>query len=305
MGFFERLKEGLSKTRRNFTDRIQELVGMSTKIDDDFLEELEMILLSADCGVKTTEKLIKAVRDAAKTKEISSTEDVIPFLKKYTAELLKDSGQRTRIGAKPTVILVVGVNGVGKTTTIGKLANYFTLFNYKVIMAAGDTYRAAAAEQLQIWGDRAKCDVIRQNEGADPAAVVFDALKASIARKADILFIDTAGRLQNKVNLMNELEKVHRIIKREIPEAPHETFLVLDATTGQNAISQAKVFTETANVTGIVLTKLDGTAKGGVVVAIKEELGIPVKWIGVGEGIMDFRPFESDKFVEALFENGK
>ncbi len=305
MGFFERLKEGLSKTRRNFTDRIQELVGMSTKIDDDFLEELEMILLSADCGVKTTEKLIKAVRDAAKTKEISSTEDVIPFLKKYTAELLKDSGQRTRIGAKPTVILVVGVNGVGKTTTIGKLANYFTLFNYKVIMAAGDTYRAAAAEQLQIWGDRAKCDVIRQNEGADPAAVVFDALKASIARKADILFIDTAGRLQNKVNLMNELEKVHRIIKREIPEAPHETFLVLDATTGQNAISQAKVFTETANVTGIVLTKLDGTAKGGVVVAIKEELGIPVKWIGVGEGIMDFRPFEPDKFVEALFENGK
>lgn len=305
MGFFERLKEGLSKTRRNFTDRIQELVGMSTKIDDDFLEELEIILLSADCGVKTTEKLIKAVRDAAKTKEISSTEDVIPFLKKYTAELLKDSGQRTRIGAKPTVILVVGVNGVGKTTTIGKLANYFTLFNYKVIMAAGDTYRAAAAEQLQIWGDRAKCDVIRQNEGADPAAVVFDALKASIARKADILFIDTAGRLQNKVNLMNELEKVHRIIKREIPEAPHETFLVLDATTGQNAISQAKVFTETANVTGIVLTKLDGTAKGGVVVAIKEELGIPVKWIGVGEGIMDFRPFEPDKFVEALFENGK
>lgn len=305
MGFFERLKEGLSKTRRNFTDRIQELVGMSTKIDDDFLEELEMILLSADCGVKTTEKLIKAVRDAAKTKEISSTEDVIPFLKKYTAELLKDFGQRTRIGAKPTVILVVGVNGVGKTTTIGKLANYFTLFNYKVIMAAGDTYRAAAAEQLQIWGDRAKCDVIRQNEGADPAAVVFDALKASIARKADILFIDTAGRLQNKVNLMNELEKVHRIIKREIPEAPHETFLVLDATTGQNAISQAKVFTETANVTGIVLTKLDGTAKGGVVVAIKEELGIPVKWIGVGEGIMDFRPFEPDKFVEALFENGK
>lgn len=305
MGFFERLKEGLTKTRRNFTDRIQELVGMSTKIDDDFLEELEMILLSADCGVKTTEKLIKAVRDAAKSKEITGTEDVIPFLKKYTAELLKDSGQRTRIGAKPTVILVVGVNGVGKTTTIGKLANYFTLFNYKVIMAAGDTYRAAAAEQLQIWGERAKCDVIRQNEGADPAAVVFDALKASIARKADILFIDTAGRLQNKVNLMNELEKVHRIIKREIPEAPHETFLVLDATTGQNAISQAKVFTETANVTGIVLTKLDGTAKGGVVVAIKEELGIPVKWIGVGEGIMDFRPFEPDKFVEALFENGK
>ncbi len=305
MGFFDRLKEGLAKTRRNFTDRIQELVGMSTKIDDDFLEELEMILLSADVGVKTTEKLIEAVREAAKKNEIRGTEDVLPFLKNYTAELLKDSGQRTRIGHHPTVILVVGVNGVGKTTTIGKLANYFTLFKYKVIMAAGDTFRAAAAEQLQIWGERAHCDVIRHNEGADPAAVVYDAVKASIARKADILFIDTAGRLHNKTNLMNELEKIHRIIKREIPDAPHETFLVLDATTGQNAITQAKVFMETANVTGVVLTKLDGTAKGGVVVAIKEELGLPVKWIGVGEGIMDFRPFEPDKFVEALFSTDK
>lgn len=218
MGFFERLKEGLSKTRRNFTDRIQELVGLSAAIDDDFLDELEMILLSADVGVKTTEKLIDAVRKAAKKKEISGTEDVIPFLKKYMAEMLADSGQRTRIGAKPTVILVVGVNGVGKTTTIGKLANYFTLFKYKVVLAAGDTFRAAAGEQLQIWGERAHCDVIRHAEGADPAAVVFDAMKAAIARKADILFIDTAGRLHNKANLMNELEKIHRIIKREIPE---------------------------------------------------------------------------------------
>ena len=271
MGFFERLKEGLSKTRRNFTDRIEELVGLSVSIDEDFLEELEMILLTADVGVKTTEKLIEAVRQAAKKKEISGTQDVIPFLKKYLTEMLQDSGQRTRIGAKPTVILVVGVNGVGKTTTIGKLANYFTLFNYKVVLAAGDTFRAAASEQLQIWGERAGCDVIRHAEGADPAAVVFDAVKAAVARKADILFIDTAGRLHNKTNLMNELEKIHRIIKREIPEAPHETFLVLDATTGQNAISQAKVFMETANVTGVVLTKLDGTAKGGVVVANKEE----------------------------------
>ena len=225
----------------------------------------------------------------------------IPFLKKYMAELLADSGQRTRIGAKPTVILVVGVNGVGKTTTIGKLANYFTLFKYKVILAAGDTFRAAAAEQLTIWGERAHCDVIRHSEGADPAAVVFDAVKAAIARKADILFIDTAGRLHNKANLMNELEKIHRIIKREIPEAPHETFLVLDATTGQNAINQAKVFMETAKVTGVVLTKLDGTAKGGVVVAIKEELGLPVKWIGVGEGVEDLRPFNPDDFAKALF----
>ncbi|MBQ6618195.1 MAG: signal recognition particle-docking protein FtsY, partial [Phascolarctobacterium sp.] len=242
---------------------------------------------------------------AAKKNEIKGTEEVIPFLKKYLSDMLADSGQRTRIGAKPTVILVVGVNGVGKTTTIGKLANYFTLFKYKVVLAAGDTFRAAASEQLTIWAGRAGCDIIKHAEGADPAAVVFDAMKAAIARKADILFIDTAGRLHNKANLMNELEKVHRIIKREIPEAPHETFLVLDATTGQNAINQAKVFMETANVTGVVLTKLDGTAKGGVVIAIKEELGLPVKWIGVGEGIMDFRPFEPEKFVEALFETDK
>ena len=306
MGFFERLKDGLQKTRKNFTERIEVLVGMSAEIDDDFLDELEMILLSADVGAKTTEKLIEAVRQAARKKEIKGTEDVVPFLKKYLTQMLTEEGQRTRISGTPTVILVVGVNGVGKTTTIGKLANYFHLLNYKVMIAAADTFRAAAAsEQLEIWGKRAGCDVIKHAEGADPAAVVFDAMKAAIARKADILFIDTAGRLHNKANLMNELEKIHRVIKREIPEAPHETFLVLDATTGQNAITQAKVFTETANVTGVVLTKLDGTAKGGVVIAIREELGLPVKWIGVGEGIMDFRPFEPEKFVDALFNTDK
>ncbi len=305
MGFFERLKDGLQKTRKNFTERIEVLVGMSAEIDDDFLDELEMILLSADVGAKTTEKLIEAVRQAARKKEIKGTEDVVPFLKKYLTQMLAEEGQRTRISGTPTVILVVGVNGVGKTTTIGKLANYFHLLNYKVMIAAADTFRAAASEQLEIWGKRAGCDVIKHAEGADPAAVVFDAMKAAIARKADILFIDTAGRLHNKANLMNELEKIHRVIKREIPEAPHETFLVLDATTGQNAITQAKVFTETANVTGVVLTKLDGTAKGGVVIAIREELGLPVKWIGVGEGIMDFRPFEPEKFVDALFNTDK
>lgn len=305
MGFFERLKDGLQKTRKNFTERIEVLVGMSAEIDDDFLDELEMILLSADVGAKTTEKLIEAVRQAARKKEIKGTEDVVPFLKKYLTQMLTEEGQRTRISGTPTVILVVGVNGVGKTTTIGKLANYFRLLNYKVMIAAADTFRAAASEQLEIWGKRAGCDVIKHAEGADPAAVVFDAMKAAIARKADILFIDTAGRLHNKANLMNELEKIHRVIKREIPEAPHETFLVLDATTGQNAITQAKVFTETANVTGVVLTKLDGTAKGGVVIAIREELGLPVKWIGVGEGIMDFRPFEPEKFVDALFNTDK
>lgn len=305
MGFFERLKDGLQKTRKNFTERIEVLVGMSAEIDDDFLDELEMILLSADVGAKTTEKLIEAVRQAARKKEIKGTEDVVPFLKKYLTQMLTEEGQRTRISGTPTVILVVGVNGVGKTTTIGKLANYFHLLNYKVMIAAADTFRAAASEQLEIWGKRAGCDVIKHAEGADPAAVVFDAMKAAIARKANILFIDTAGRLHNKANLMNELEKIHRVIKREIPEAPHETFLVLDATTGQNAITQAKVFTETANVTGVVLTKLDGTAKGGVVIAIREELGLPVKWIGVGEGIMDFRPFEPEKFVDALFNTDK
>lgn len=305
MGFFERLKDGLQKTRKNFTERIEVLVGMSAEIDDDFLDELEMILLSADVGAKTTEKLIEAVRQAARKKEIKGTEDVVPFLKKYLTQMLTEEGQRTRISGTPTVILVVGVNGVGKTTTIGKLANYFHLLNYKVMIAAADTFRAAASEQLEIWGKRAGCDVIKHAEGADPAAVVFDAMKAAIARKADILFIDTAGRLHNKANLMNELEKIHRVIKREIAEAPHETFLVLDATTGQNAITQAKVFTETANVTGVVLTKLDGTAKGGVVIAIREELGLPVKWIGVGEGIMDFRPFEPEKFVDALFNTDK
>ena len=305
MGFFERLKDGLQKTRKNFTERIEVLVGMSAEIDDDFLDELEMILLSDDVGAKTTEKLIEAVRQAARKKEIKGTEDVVPFLKKYLTQMLTEEGQRTRISGTPTVILVVGVNGVGKTTTIGKLANYFHLLNYKVMIAAADTCRAAASEQLEIWGKRAGCDVIKHAEGADPAAVVFDAMKAAIARKADILFIDTAGRLHNKANLMNELEKIHRVIKREIPEAPHETFLVLDATTGQNAITQAKVFTETANVTGVVLTKLDGTAKGGVVIAIREELGLPVKWIGVGEGIMDFRPFEPEKFVDALFNTDK
>lgn len=305
MGFFERLKDGLQKTRKNFTERIEVLVGMSAEIDDDFLDELEMILLSADVGAKTTEKLIEAVRQAARKKEIKGTEDVVPFLKKYLTQMLTEEGQRTRISGTPTVILVVGVNGVGKTTTIGKLANYFHLLNYKVMIAAADTFRAAASEQLEIWGKRAGCDVIKHAEGADPAAVVFDAMKAAIARKADILFIDTAGRLHNKANLMNELEKIHRVIKREIPEAPHETFLVLDATTGQNAITQAKVFTENANVTGVVLTKLDGTAKGGVVIAIREELGLPVKWIGVGEGIMDFRPFEPEKFVDALFNTDK
>ena len=301
MGFFERLKEGLSKTRRNFTERIQELVSFSASIDEDFLEELEMILLSADVGVKTTEKLIKAVRDAAKKNEIKGTEEVIPFLKKYLSDMLADSGQRTRIGAKPTVILVVGVNGVGKTTTIGKLASYYKAQGKSVMLAAADTFRAAAIDQLEVWGERTGTRVIRHEEGSDPAAVAYDAVKAAKARNIDVLLIDTAGRLQTKSNLMEELKKINRVIQREIPEAPHETLLVLDATTGQNAISQANIFTKAAPISGVVLTKLDGTAKGGVVIGIKAELSMPVKWIGVGEGVDDLRPFVAEDFAKALF----
>ena len=302
MNFFETLKAGLAKTRSNFTNRIVDLITGSTHLDEDFYEELEMILISADVGTKTTEKLLQAVRDGTKKGEIKEPSAVMPFLKKYLINMLTYEGQRTKIGSRPTVILVVGVNGVGKTTTIGKLANYFTLFKYKVLLAAADTFRAAAVEQLKIWGQLGGVDVIAHGEGADPAAVVFDAVQAAKARGADILFIDTAGRLHNKVNLMNELEKIHRVIKKEIPEGPQETFLVLDATMGQNAIAQAKVFMESAKVTGVILTKLDGTAKGGMAVAVREELGLPVKWIGCGEGLMDFRPFEAEKFVEALFE---
>ena len=300
MGFLERLKDGLSKTRRNFTDRIEELVGMSAKVDEDFLEELEMILLSGDVGVKTTEKLIDAVRQAAKKKEIEGTEQVMPFLKKYIAEMLQDEGQRTRIGAKPTVILVVGVNGVGKTTTIGKLANYFHLFKYKVMLAAGDTFRAAASEQLEIWAKRAGVPIVSAGEGADPAAVIFDTVKSATARGYDMVIADTAGRLHNKANLMAELSKISRSVKKASPEASLETLLVLDAITGQNAISQAREFCKAANATGIILTKLDGTAKGGCVVAVKQRLGLPVRFIGVGEGIDDLIPFTPEGYVEEL-----
>ena len=302
MGFFERLRAGLDKTRQNFTERIAELVSGSDTIDEDFYEELEALLVMADVGVATTEKLLTAIRGAVKRHEVTKPEDVLPFLRGYVAQRLGEGMERTRLSGSPTVILVVGVNGVGKTTTIGKLGNYYSLLGKKVLFAAGDTFRAAAAEQLEIWGERAHATVIRQSEGSDPAAVVFDALQAAKARQADIIFIDTAGRLQNKANLMDELRKIYRVIKREIPDAPHETLLVLDATTGQNALSQAKIFQEVAEVSGVVLTKLDGTAKGGIVVAIKEELGIPVKWIGVGEGLMDFRPFEPEEFVKALFD---
>ena len=303
MGFFDKLKKGLTKTRASITEKIEKLVIGYADIDDDLLDELEEILIMADVGVNTTDRLMEAVRKGIKKKEINSPDDLKPFLQKNISELLtKDSSDINMAKSGPTVFLVIGVNGVGKTTTIGKLSAYYKSQGKSVMMAAADTFRAAAIDQLEIWGERTGAKVIRHEENSDPAAVAYDAVKAAVARNVDVLLIDTAGRLQTKSNLMEELKKINRVIQREIPEAPHETLLVLDATTGQNAISQAKLFTEAAPISGIVLTKLDGTAKGGVVIGIKAELSMPVKWIGVGEGIEDLRPFIADDFAKALFE---
>jgi len=303
MGFFDKLKKGLTKTRETITEKIEKLVIGYADIDDDLLDELEEILIMADVGVNTTDNLMEAVRKGIKKKEINSPEDLKPFLAKKISELLTKDSDTTKIAQDgPTVILVIGVNGVGKTTTIGKLSNYYREQGKTVMLAAADTFRAAAIDQLEIWGERTNAKVIRHEENSDPAAVAFDAVKAAVARNVDILLIDTAGRLQTKSNLMEELKKINRVIQREIPDAPHETLLVLDATTGQNAISQAKLFTEAAPISGVVLTKLDGTAKGGVVIGIKAELSMPVKWIGVGEGVDDLRPFVAEDFAKALFE---
>ena len=302
MGFFDRLKKGLTKTRENFTHNIERLIMGYADIDDELIDDLEETLLMADVGVKTTETLIAAVRKGIKQKEIRTPEDLIPFLEKEIVSIL-EAGENTFQMAEngPTVLLVVGTNGVGKTTTIGKLSAYYRRQGKSVLLAAADTFRAAAIDQLEIWGKRADAQVIKHGEGSDPAAVVFDAMQAAKARNIDIVIVDTAGRLQTKSNLMQELEKIYRVIGREIPGAPHETLLVLDAGIGQNAISQAELFTQAAPVTGVVLTKLDGTAKGGVTIGIKSQLSIPIKWIGVGEGIDDLRPFRAEDFVSALF----
>ena len=302
MGFFDRLKKGLSKTRENLTHNIERLIIGYADIDDDLIDELEEALLMADVGVKTTETLIAAVRKGIKQKEIRSPEDLIPFLEKEIVRILEESDDTFRMAAQgPTVLLVVGTNGVGKTTTIGKLSAYYRRQGKAVLLAAADTFRAAAIDQLEIWGNRTNAQVVKHAEGSDPAAVVFDAMQAAKARGVDIVIVDTAGRLQTKSNLMQELEKIYRVIGREIPGAPHETLLVLDAGTGQNAISQAELFTKAAPVSGVVLTKLDGTAKGGVTIGIKSQLSIPIKWIGVGEGVDDLRPFRAEDFVSALF----
>ncbi|MFR2517953.1 signal recognition particle-docking protein FtsY [Peptostreptococcus stomatis] len=301
MGIFARLLAGLSKTKDNITGRIDSLLKSYTKIDEDLLEELEEILITADVGVTTTMEIIDRLRDMIKERGVKDPLEVRDLLKEIVASILKEGNSGLDLDPGPAVIVMVGVNGVGKTTTIGKLAQRYKKDGKKVMLAAADTFRAAASEQLDIWAKRVDVDIIKHHEGADPGAVVFDAIKASQSRKVDLLICDTAGRLHNKANLMNELGKIFKIIDREYPEAKKEVLLVVDATTGQNAVSQAKTFKEVANITGIVLTKLDGTAKGGVVLAVKSEVDVPVKLIGVGERAEDLQSFDAESFTDAIF----
>jgi fused signal recognition particle receptor len=301
--FFSKLSSGLSKTKKGITDKIDNLINNYGEIDDDLFEELEEILIMADVGMKTTMDIIDKLKEKLVMEKIKESSNIKGTLKSVISEILKENSNHELVLTFPTIILVIGVNGVGKTTTIGKIAYKLKYGeNKKVIMAAGDTFRAAANEQLIEWGNRSGINVISQKEGSDAAAVIYDAIQSAKAKKVDVLLCDTAGRLHNKKNLMNELHKIFKIIDREYPEANKEVLLVLDATTGQNAISQAKQFSEVVDITGLVLTKLDGTAKGGVILPINHELNIPVKLIGVGEGIEDLQVFDPEKFADALFE---
>ncbi len=305
MGFFtktfSKLKEGLSKTRDSIVSQIKTIIATKTSIDDEFLQQLEEILLSADVGVATSESIIEGLRIRAKKTGFQTSDEVMTMLRDEIQNLFpENSANNNKWQQTPVVYMIVGVNGVGKTTTIGKLAHNFTIEGKSVLIAAADTFRAAANEQLTIWAQRAKVEIIQQERGADPGAVVFDALSSAIAKKMDVLLIDTAGRLHTNTNLMEELKKIRRVLQKLIPDAPHEVFLVVDATTGQNAIQQAKIFTSAVDVTGLVLTKLDGTAKGGVVLAIQQSLKTPVQYIGVGEGIDDLQKFDSNQFINAL-----
>lgn len=302
--FFDRVKAGLEKTKNNFVKKVETIVIGYAEIDDDFLDDLEATMLTGDLGPKTTTYLMKEIRRGVTEGIINNTNEVMPFMEARITEMLGAQEEVLELH-KPEVILVVGVNGVGKTTTIAKLAHYYAEQGKKVIIAAGDTFRAAASEQLSIWADRVGVSIVKHKEGADPAAVVFDACASALAKEADLVIVDTAGRLHTKVNLMEELKKIGRVADKQIPGAPHQTLLVLDGTTGQNAVSQAKLFGEAVPVTGIVVTKLDGTAKGGVVISIKEELGVPVRWIGVGEQMDDLRPFNAKEFANALFDKGE
>ena len=301
MSFFDRLKHGLTKTKEGIFNQVDNLYKSFVRVDEEMLEELEELLIMADVGVEPTEKIINSLRDRIKDERISDSEQA----KAALCEILKSEigeGEPLRIGTTPSVILVIGVNGVGKTTSIAKIAANLKRNGKNVLLAAADTFRAAAIDQLQIWADRVGVDLIKHTEGSDPAAVVFDAAAAAKKRNSDVLIIDTAGRLHNKKNLMNELAKIDRVIERELPGTDRETLLVIDATTGQNAISQAKEFKNAADITGLILTKLDGTAKGGIVFSIKEELDIPVKYICVGEQVEDLEEFNADDFVRALFD---
>ncbi len=302
----EKFKDGLTKTRDNFSGKVNDLVARYRKVDEDFFEELEEILIGADVGFETVMELIEELKMEVKRKNIQDPAGVQSFISEKLVQIYENAGEEEQSGLNIqaeglTVILFVGVNGVGKTTTIGKLAHKFKTEGKSVLLAAGDTFRAGAIDQLEVWGERVGVDVIKQGEGSDPAAVMYDAVRAAKSRGVDILLCDTAGRLQNKVNLMKELEKVKRVIEREVPGAPHEVLLVLDATTGQNALVQTKTFKEATDVSGIVLTKLDGTAKGGIVLAIRNELNVPVKFVGLGEKMDDLQEFDSEKYVYGLF----
>lgn len=301
MGFFDKLKAGLAKTKNALFGRLDQLFRGFSKVDEDMLEELEEVLITADVGVGPTEKIIDGLRGKIRSEKITEPEKVKAALEEILVSMIGE-GEPLVLDTKPSVILVIGVNGVGKTTSIAKIANLLKSEGKSVILAAADTFRAAAVDQLKIWADRVGVDIISHGEGSDPAAVVFDAVNAAKSRHSDVLIIDTAGRLHNKKNLMDELAKINRVVDRELPGCSRETLLVLDATTGQNAVSQAKEFRNSAPLTGLVLTKLDGTAKGGIVFSIREELGIPVKFICVGEQVDDLQYFKADEFVSALFE---
>ena len=302
----KKYQEGMKKTRNSFSGKLNDLIARYRKVDEDFFEELEEVLITADVGVTTVMELVEELRMEVKRQNIKDTNGIKDVISEKLVEIYygDDSEEIEKLNLQEnelSVILVVGVNGVGKTTSIGKLAYQLKQQGKNVVLAAGDTFRAGAIEQLEVWGERAGVAVIKQSAGSDPAAVIFDGIKAAKSRNADVLICDTAGRLQNKVNLMNELRKVKRVIEREIPDAPHEVLLVLDATTGQNALNQAKTFSEATNVSGIVLTKLDGTAKGGIVLAIRNELNIPVKYVGLGEQVEDLQEFDANAFVYGLF----
>lgn len=301
MGFFDRLKAGLSKTREKFIDKIDEILHGSAKIDDDLIDELEETLITSDVGMATTEKLMTGLRKGVRKAEITSPADVKNFLSNQIRDILTEEEGADDYVIPPRVILMIGVNGAGKTTTIGKLGAYYAAQGKRVMMAAADTFRAGAIDQLEIWAQRTGAAFVKHSEGSNPSSVALDAARSALAQNIDVLLVDTAGRLQNKYNLMEELKKINRILGKGIYGAPHEVLLVLDATTGQNALRQAELFSQTAGITGIVLTKLDGTAKGGMIIGIKEQLNIPVKWVGVGERLDDLRPFNAKEFADALF----